>query len=283
MAVGIQNYPNITPADSDYPNGSLKDKNGSSHGTPLNKLVYNDIHTLLDKILREAEVEANGLPDSEYVGNQYYQALLMNCFNRVGAPIITGLIGSYTEDDLIVLYGVTVSVVSNTATWTEGYIFYNGNIYFVPAGSDTKSPGDTFFYTITSDMMFEIGISHGAPGDGIADYGAGTVKRKSYTYSTGGGGDYIALDNRTVIANFVYNSGNKTAGQTLYTIPSQFRTSAARTIGISFVTYQAGAGAGQQGNCIPGLLNTNTGVITTTQDMATNHDTISGGFSYLLD
>lgn len=176
MAVGIQNYPNINAPDGDYPNGSIKNKDGTSHGTPVNRLTANDMHQFFAKILREAEVEANGLPDSEYVGNQYYQALLMNCFNRVGAPIITSMIGSYTEDDLIVLYGVTVSVVSNTATWTEGYIFYNGNIYFVPAGSDTKGSGDTFFYTITSDMMFEIGISHGASGDGIADYGSGTVK-----------------------------------------------------------------------------------------------------------
>jgi len=75
MATGIENYPNISASDSNYPDGNIKDKTVSLPGTPVNKLVYADMHQTLAKILREAHITANGLPDSEYNGYQYYTAM----------------------------------------------------------------------------------------------------------------------------------------------------------------------------------------------------------------
>jgi hypothetical protein len=76
MARGIQNFPNIETPDDDYPNGRVKDNAGAGDGTPLNEFVLGDFQQFFAKIMREAGITPNGLPDNEYSGNQYYQALL---------------------------------------------------------------------------------------------------------------------------------------------------------------------------------------------------------------
>ncbi len=74
MATGLQNYPNTSAADSDYPNKNIKDDTGADDGTPVNKIVYADMHQFLAKMLRLAVITANGNPDNEYNGLQYMQA-----------------------------------------------------------------------------------------------------------------------------------------------------------------------------------------------------------------
>ncbi len=79
MAIGIQNYPNVEFDDgsnADYPQGRSKDNNGSGNGTPVNRLTLGDYQQFFAKMLREASINANGLPESEYTGLQYFQALL---------------------------------------------------------------------------------------------------------------------------------------------------------------------------------------------------------------
>lgn len=76
MAVGIENYTNIDTSDpTNYPNGQLKNNSGVGDGTPFDKTVYNDIHQVLDKLLRLASVVASGDPESEGDGYQYISAM----------------------------------------------------------------------------------------------------------------------------------------------------------------------------------------------------------------
>lgn len=113
-------------------------------------------------------------------------------FSEIPDALVKGLIGSYTTNDLIVLYGfvITLSNSNNTATWTAGAIYYNGEIYQVAAGTDTKTGGQTFVYSIVDTItttQFDDGntynwlenktikISHGTSGTGIADYNSTTV------------------------------------------------------------------------------------------------------------
>jgi hypothetical protein len=72
MAIGIANYPNITAASAAYPNGQIKD---DPSGTPVNVLTNGDLQITFDKILREAGVTANNLPDNETNGYQIFAAL----------------------------------------------------------------------------------------------------------------------------------------------------------------------------------------------------------------
>jgi hypothetical protein len=94
-----------------------------------------------------------------------------------------------------VQYGVvivlsTVTTTNDTATWTAGAIYYNGEVYQVAAGTLTKTSG-IFLYSINDSITNEqfddgnsypwievrtVTITSGTSGTGIADYGASTVK-----------------------------------------------------------------------------------------------------------
>lgn len=90
MARGLQNMPNIAPADSDYPNGRLKDKTISLPGTPANEFTNGDIFQFFAKMMRDAGIVPNGLPDNEYSGNQYFKALTSH-INFKSLRVITGV------------------------------------------------------------------------------------------------------------------------------------------------------------------------------------------------
>jgi len=100
MSTGLENYPNIEAADSDYPNGNIKDKDISLPGTPVNKLVYADMHQTLAKLLREVNITANGLPDNEYNGFQYIEAMKYLLGNHRRIKTLTGSgVGVTAESD----------------------------------------------------------------------------------------------------------------------------------------------------------------------------------------
>lgn len=75
MAIGIENQDNIIAPDATYPNGDIKDRSGSTPGTPVNRKVYADIHQFFAKLLRLATITANDTPDNEINGFQYIDAL----------------------------------------------------------------------------------------------------------------------------------------------------------------------------------------------------------------
>lgn len=75
MAIGLENYENISPPDSDYPDGNIKDNTGLFDGTPFDKNTYADIHQTFAKLLRLATITPNGLPENEYNGFQYLEAM----------------------------------------------------------------------------------------------------------------------------------------------------------------------------------------------------------------
>lgn len=83
MAIGLENYPNISAPDSDYLHGNIKDDSGANDGTPLNKFVHADYHQFFRKLLADASVPPNGLPENEYSGHQYNTSLaaLINKYN----------------------------------------------------------------------------------------------------------------------------------------------------------------------------------------------------------
>lgn len=68
--------PNTEAPTADYPFGNIKDKVGSNPGTPVNKLVYADMHQFFEKLMSEAGVISNGLPESDYAGFQLMTALV---------------------------------------------------------------------------------------------------------------------------------------------------------------------------------------------------------------
>lgn len=72
MAVGIENFSQINPADADYLNGDIKD---APAGTPVNRQVYGDIQQFFRKLMRDAGLTPNGQRDNESNGFQLIAAL----------------------------------------------------------------------------------------------------------------------------------------------------------------------------------------------------------------
>jgi hypothetical protein len=66
---------NVQAPDSDYPFGRIKDNPGNGTGTPVNELVYGDIHQFFEKMMHESGITPNGLPENDYSGFQLFQAL----------------------------------------------------------------------------------------------------------------------------------------------------------------------------------------------------------------
>ncbi len=76
MAIGLENFPNISAPDSNYPNGNIKDNPGDNSGTPLNKFVHADYHQFFRKLLSLASITPNGLVENVTNGYQYITALI---------------------------------------------------------------------------------------------------------------------------------------------------------------------------------------------------------------
>lgn len=202
MAIKLENKTRVVAPSSDYPFGKIKDTTVSAPGTPVSESVYGDFHQFFAKMLDNSGVVANGLPDNDYSGFQYFQSLLKVVAKYTVGPLVRGIVKAYVDDDLIVIYGVdiTLSNSNNTATWTAGAIFYNDVIYLVESGSATKGGGQSFVYGISDEDDNLISISYGASGSGIADYGSSTVRalnNKSKVVITGwnmAGTDTITLN-----------------------------------------------------------------------------------------
>ncbi len=76
MATSKLSAPNIDASDLvNYPNGRIKDNTGAGDGTPVNRLLYSDLHEFFAKIMRMAALTYNALPDNEGNGYQLVQAL----------------------------------------------------------------------------------------------------------------------------------------------------------------------------------------------------------------
>jgi len=73
--IPLVDKPNVVTPDSDYPYGRTKDDDGSNNGTPLNTLTHGDLHQFFEKLMDEADVTPNGLPDNAYSGFQLFEAL----------------------------------------------------------------------------------------------------------------------------------------------------------------------------------------------------------------
>jgi len=59
-----------------YPNGRIKNNTGGGDGTPVNEIVYGDIHEAKDKLMRLYGIQHNDLPDNEVNGYQFIDALV---------------------------------------------------------------------------------------------------------------------------------------------------------------------------------------------------------------
>lgn len=58
-----------------YPDGRIRDNDGTNNGTGVNRSVYGDLHSTISKLMRLYAITPNGLPDNETNGFQHIEAL----------------------------------------------------------------------------------------------------------------------------------------------------------------------------------------------------------------
>lgn len=75
MAIKLTDKPNTEGVSANYPYGNIKDNDGSLNGTPVNKLVYADLHQFFERLMALAGVTHNGLPENNTNGFQLIGAL----------------------------------------------------------------------------------------------------------------------------------------------------------------------------------------------------------------
>lgn len=105
-----------------YPNGRIKNQTGLGDGTPINEVVYGDIHEAKDKLMRLYGILHNGLPDNEVNGYQLVDAMIAlaskNDFtlplNTVGGVLTVPLKISFLKDNETFLLKATVDKTTET-------------------------------------------------------------------------------------------------------------------------------------------------------------------------
>ncbi len=148
MAYSLENKPNVDAPDSDYPYGKIRDNNGSGNGTPVNTLVYGDFHQFFAKLMAEAGISPNELPDSDYSGFQLFESLDTyirdRIFNseawagfRANAPQFPD-----SEQGVIMSGCVITPNVGTPANFdiSEGIVCLDGEFFYVPATVDQVFP-----------------------------------------------------------------------------------------------------------------------------------------------
>ena len=77
MAVGFSNYPNRdTSEPGKFPQGAIRDNDGSNNGTPVTRQTYNDIHQFFVRLMALAGISPSGTEDNAVDGYQYDEALV---------------------------------------------------------------------------------------------------------------------------------------------------------------------------------------------------------------
>jgi len=76
MAIKLEDKPNTLAPNADYPYGNIQDNTGSNNGTPVNTLVYADLHQFFAKMMAESGIVYNDQPDNATNGFQYFLALI---------------------------------------------------------------------------------------------------------------------------------------------------------------------------------------------------------------
>ena len=79
--IALANKTNVDNTNANYPFGKLINDTGTNNGTPIDEQVYNDIHQFFEKLMFEAGITANNLPDNDTNGYQLYNALKVLCNN----------------------------------------------------------------------------------------------------------------------------------------------------------------------------------------------------------
>lgn len=178
----ITSLPNTTAPDADFPYGRFKDTVGANPGTRVNESMAGDWAQFFAKIMAEAGLTSNGLPDSEYSGWQLYEAL-KGVFGGVRKKVIS--IGTWNMDTTA-LFSVAVPAEFNLAK-IRSYAVVIVN----DAGTSMSNGVNPF--TFDTDLAVLI-TEGGSPPNGIILSRRAAGIYDDAAYSGSGNRGYIVID-----------------------------------------------------------------------------------------
>ena len=149
MAISITAMDNYIPISSVYPNGDIKDDDGTGMvGTSLNRTNLADIFQFFQRLCQNNGITENNLPDNATNTFQFMQA-----FNNAIVGVMSSLAANYQNAnniyDAIVLNGCVITITGGTTyNITSGYLFYNGYFVKVKASSITLIGGTSAYLNI---------------------------------------------------------------------------------------------------------------------------------------
>lgn len=169
--IKLADKPNTAPGNPTFNYGSLIDDDGSDNGTPVNLIVYSDIHQFFETLMQYSGLTANGLLDNDDNGYQ-----LLAAFQGSAKQATKSLMGAIVEtiigDPVIILVsgppyallGLTWNI--GATILSVGYIYYNGELCF--CGGYTGAIVDTAVFTRVAPNV--ITVSDAPSGSGDFDY-----------------------------------------------------------------------------------------------------------------
>ena len=115
MAIKLSDKPNTETPDVDYEFGNIRDRVGTTPGTPVSTEVYADFHQFFERLMQKAEITHNGLPDNSTNEYQLVKAFARlangNSFSNIYSIDQNGTsnptINSITQTNLLPFTGVS--------------------------------------------------------------------------------------------------------------------------------------------------------------------------------
>lgn len=96
---------NIDGATGDYLKGRVRDKAGGTPGSIYNEVLHGDLLQLIHKLVGDAGITENGLPDNETNGFQLKEALVYfasrNSMKRVSSTTAANVNMTSSEQDIV--------------------------------------------------------------------------------------------------------------------------------------------------------------------------------------
>ena len=144
--IPLKDKPNVEAVSVTYPYASIKDDTGADDGTPVDRLVYSDMHQFFERLMALTGLTPNGLPDNAANGFQLMTAFLgysnrFNCASLSSLAIGTGNQTFTVPANMSYLPGNHLRA-SNGANYMQGpVVSYSGTTLIInvvnTAGSGT--------------------------------------------------------------------------------------------------------------------------------------------------
>ena len=160
MAYGIIDFDGtVTPPDSTYPYGQIKDIPG---GTVVNTKSNGDMQQFFQRIAATGGITLNSLPDNADNGFQLAQALgvLVSKGFDAFAETVNAVYGANVA---VLVSGMGVTSAGPTTTIADGYFYYNGKLVHFNSFIYGAIPGgDAVIIQVNLDLTSTDGFAQGS-------------------------------------------------------------------------------------------------------------------------